>query len=204
MRWVPASGRQKFEASLLYRSSSRTAMATQRNSVPGENRHCMIHFKPCLCFKETWYSWNDDGSAVKSTRCSYRGPGFHFRCPRGTTQLSITPVPGDLKPSLVGFISHTHGFQKKSEIGKGKCRFIDILTKPRRERSRISSWSCLLPLHSLKTNSWRDDSVVTGTDCFSRGPEFNSQQPHDGSQPSVMESDALLWCVWREWQCTHI
>ena len=35
-------------------------MATQRNSVPGENRHCMIHFKPCLCFKETWYSWNDD------------------------------------------------------------------------------------------------------------------------------------------------
>jgi hypothetical protein len=24
-----------------------------------------------------------------------------------------------------------------------------------------------------------------------RGPEFNSQQPHSGSQPSVMEFDAL-------------
>jgi hypothetical protein len=29
----------------------------------------------------------------------------------------------------------------------------------------------------------------------SRGPEFKSQQPHGGSQPSVMGSDALSWCV---------
>jgi hypothetical protein len=39
---------------------------------------------------------------------------------------------------------------------------------------------------------WRDGSVVKSTDCYSRGPEFNSQKPHDGSQPSEMESDALL------------
>jgi hypothetical protein len=25
---------------------------------------------------------------------------------------------------------------------------------------------------------WRDGSVVKSTDCSSRGPEFNSQQPH--------------------------
>jgi len=42
---------------------------------------------------------------------------------------------------------------------------------------------------------WRDDSVVKSTDCSSRGPEFNSQQPHGGSQPSVMGSDALFWRV---------
>jgi hypothetical protein len=30
------------------------------------------------------------------------------------------------------------------------------------------------------------------TDC-SRGPEFNSQQPHGGSQPSIMGSEALFW-----------
>jgi hypothetical protein len=30
--------------------------------------------------------------------------------------------------------------------------------------------------------------VVKSTDCSSRGPEFNSQQPHSGSQPSVMGS----------------
>jgi len=41
---------------------------------------------------------------------------------------------------------------------------------------------------------WRDGSVVKSTDCSSRGPEFKSQQPHGGSQPSVMRSDALS-CV---------
>ena len=35
---------------------------------------------------------------------------------------------------------------------------------------------------------WRDGSVVKSTDCSSRGPEFNFQQPHGGSQPSVMGS----------------
>jgi hypothetical protein len=32
-------------------------------------------------------------------------------------------------------------------------------------------------------------------DCSPRGPEFNSQQPHGGSQPSVMGFDALFWYV---------
>jgi hypothetical protein len=63
-------------------------------------------------------------------------------------------------------------------------------------------------LHFLKRNSklnvkhidrniskgWRDGSTVKSTDCSSRGPEFNSQQPHGGSQPSVMGSDAFIWC----------
>jgi hypothetical protein len=35
---------------------------------------------------------------------------------------------------------------------------------------------------------WRDGSVVKRTDCSSKGPEFNSQQPYGGSQPSVMGS----------------
>jgi len=42
---------------------------------------------------------------------------------------------------------------------------------------------------------WRDGSVVKSTDCSSRGLEFKSQQPHGGSQPSVMRSDVLFWCV---------
>jgi hypothetical protein len=42
---------------------------------------------------------------------------------------------------------------------------------------------------------WRDGSVVKSTDCSSKGPEFKSQQPHGGSQPSVMKSDALFWSV---------
>jgi hypothetical protein len=53
------------------------------------------------------------------------------------------------------------------------------------------------PPPSLKVlpGGWRDDSVVKSTDCASEGPEFKSQQPHGGSQPSVMRSDLLFWGV---------
>ena len=36
-------------------------------------------------------------------------------------------------------------------------------------------------------------SAVESTDCFARGHEFNSQQPHGGSQPPVMRYGALCW-----------
>jgi hypothetical protein len=36
---------------------------------------------------------------------------------------------------------------------------------------------------------------VRAPDCSSKGPEFKSQQPHGGSQPSVMRSDSLFWSV---------
>jgi hypothetical protein len=61
-----------------------------------------------------------------------------------------------------------------------------------------------LPSNRKVTKGWRDGSVVKSTDCSSRGPEFNSQQPHGGSQPSIMGSDALFLGVWRQLQCTHI
>jgi hypothetical protein len=41
----------------------------------------------------------------------------------------------------------------------------------------------------------RDGSATKSTDYSSEGPEFKSQQSHGGSQPSVMRSDALFWCV---------
>jgi hypothetical protein len=56
----------------------------------------------------------------------------------------------------------------------------------------------------VKQESWRDGSTVRSTDCSSEDPEFKSQQPHGGSQPSEMRSDALFWCVWRQLQCTYI
>ena len=54
----------------------------------------------------------------------------------------------------------------------------------------VLPWNCYLRKVAL---GWRDGSEVKSTDCSSRGPEFNSQQLHGGSQPSVMESDALFW-----------
>jgi hypothetical protein len=56
-----------------------------------------------------------------------------------------------------------------------------------------------------KTNKgWKDGSAVKSIDCSSRGLEFNSQQPHGGSQPSVMGFIALFWCVCRQQWYTHI
>jgi hypothetical protein len=40
--------------------------------------------------------------------------------------------------------------------------------------------------------------VIKSTDCSSEGPEFKSQQLHGGSQPPVMRSDTLFWCVGRQ------
>jgi hypothetical protein len=40
--------------------------------------------------------------------------------------------------------------------------------------------------------SWKG-SALKSTDCSSRGPEFNSQQPHGASRPSEMGSDALFY-----------
>jgi hypothetical protein len=45
------------------------------------------------------------------------------------------------------------------------------------------------------TSSWRDGLVVKSPGCSPRGPEFNSQQLHGGSQPSVMGSHASFWSV---------
>jgi hypothetical protein len=36
---------------------------------------------------------------------------------------------------------------------------------------------------------------VRAPNCSSEGPEFKSQQPHGGLQPSVTRSDALFWSV---------
>jgi hypothetical protein len=46
--------------------------------------------------------------------------------------------------------------------------------------------------------------VVKRTDCSSGGPEFKFQQPHGGSQPSVMRSDALFWCLKTATMYSHI
>jgi hypothetical protein len=35
--------------------------------------------------------------------------------------------------------------------------------------------------------------MVKSTACSSKGPEFNSQQPHGVSQPSIPGSDAFFW-----------
>ena len=50
----------------------------------------------------------------------------------------------------------------------------------------------------VENESWAGEMAqwVRAPDCSSEGPEFKSQQPHGGSQPSIARSDALFfWCV---------
>jgi hypothetical protein len=97
----------------------------------------------------------------------------------------------------------THGMNVYSEACK--CSLLFITTD-----SHMPTEVGIFPLTLYKgfleslSMGWRDGSVVKSTSCSSRGPEFNSQHPHDGSQPSVIGFDSLFWCVWREQQCTHI
>jgi predicted acyltransferase len=44
-------------------------------------------------------------------------------------------------------------------------------------------------------HDWRDGLVIKSTGWSSSGLGFNSQQPHGGSQLSVMGSSALSWCL---------
>jgi hypothetical protein len=37
----------------------------------------------------------------------------------------------------------------------------------------------------VSSGGWRDGSAVKSTNRSSEGPEFKSQQPHGGSQPSI-------------------
>jgi hypothetical protein len=41
-------------------------------------------------------------------------------------------------------------------------------------------------------SGWKDGWALKSTEYSSRGPELNSQQPHDGSQSYVMWSGALF------------
>jgi hypothetical protein len=51
-------------------------------------------------------------------------------------------------------------------------------------RKRLRQKRKAKPLIRNVKQGWRDGSVVKSTDCSSKGPEFISQQPHGGSQPS--------------------
>jgi hypothetical protein len=61
--------------------------------------------------------------------------------------------------------------------------------------SIVSVFIGLCQEKKMLARGWRDGSVVKSADCSFEGPEFKSQQPHGGSQPSVTKSDALFWNI---------
>jgi hypothetical protein len=138
----------ELEASLIYKVSSRTAMATQRNPVSEKTKTkkpilSILYSDPCMLtatitFKNhssfscgkmensslrinehcwwlvliLWFNWESvwqhrfspigfwsinkeasggwrDGSVVRSTNCSFRGPEFNSQKPHGGSKLSV-------------------------------------------------------------------------------------------------------------------
>jgi hypothetical protein len=92
--------------------------------------------------------------------------------------LYPTSLPG-AKLKSFGLISLAGEISKQPSIDSVMWLLVFTLTK----------------IYNEKGHGWRDGSTVKSTDCPSRGPEFNSQQPHGDSQTSVMGSNAVFWCV---------
>ena len=66
-----------------------------------------------------------------------------------------------------------------------------FLNAKRGVESAVQLVGCLVKMP--EAGGWRDGSAVKSIACSSKGPEFNSQQPHGGPQPSVLRSGALFW-----------
>jgi hypothetical protein len=105
---------------------------------------------------------------MESVLSKYSGPG---------DRTQVIRLDGTFVISLVPFI-------------EGYCTppsFERVATKVRAELRESGK--------SVLARGWRDGSVVKSAVCFSKGPEFKSEQPHGGSQLSVTRSDALFWSI---------
>jgi hypothetical protein len=73
--------------------------------------------------------------------------------------------------------------------------FINILHRAYNDYNRNRFF--LATVFNKRVNFWAGEMAqwVRAPDCSSKGPKFKSQQPHGGSQPPVMRSDALFWSV---------
>jgi hypothetical protein len=58
--------------------------------------------------------------------------------------------------------------------------------------SRNGTWVFIAFIKN--NNNWAGEMAqwLRALDCSSKGPEFKSQQPHGGSQPSLTKSDAIF------------
>jgi hypothetical protein len=67
------------------------------------------------------------------------------------------------------------------------CFFLEV--------SREQRLSSVMKDNKKQSRAGEMAQWVRAPDCSSEGPEFKSQQPHGGSQPSVTRSDSLFWSV---------
>jgi hypothetical protein len=136
-----------------------------------------------------WRSWG-----IVTMKSLGSGKVVHTFNPSKLRQrdLWVQGQPGTKQVPDPGVVAHTfnlgHTFCWRSTRGHWK-----------KEDSILLVCLHLLASTSVKIllagGGWRHGSAVKHWLLFQR---FNSQQPHGGSQPSVVESDALFWYVWKQ------
>jgi hypothetical protein len=107
---------------------------------------------------------------------------------------SHTGTESDSQHSLQ--VAHTDLGDPAPLASEGTC----ILMRARAHMHEHARARAHTHTHRVKNKSlkmWAGETAqgLRALSASSRGPVFNSQQPHGDSQPSVMGSDALFWCV---------
>jgi len=101
---------------------------------------------------------------------------------RARVHGTVSQAPGHRLPQEGDMVSVKNLFKKK----KNTCIHLLPVTVTKYLRQTT---------YKEKRRAGEMAQRLRAPDCSSRGYEFNSQQPHGGSQPSVKRSDALFWCI---------
>jgi hypothetical protein len=83
--------------------------------------------------------------------------------------------------------------QERRDVNEVDYMIIYIRNPKDSTRTHLEMINTFSKLTQYKINIQETSLEVKSTGCFFRGPEFNSQEPHSGSQPSIMICDAFFW-----------
>ena len=76
---------------------------------------------------------------------------------------------------------------------EGKSQLIVLLlTWKNKNEFKIRKGIIKIGIIKNEEGDWSDGAAVKSTLCSFWGPEFNSQQPHGGSQPTILGTNALF------------
>ena len=120
--------------------------------------------------------------------------------------LSLQGLTWDLTVSAQIFLTHRKMFlflyvPRKANDSEGFTMSISLaITSKIGFHVCYDFWASSFPKHmshGVTYTLWKCayEWVLERWLGLSRGPEFNSQQPPGGSQPSIMRIGAVFWCV---------
>jgi hypothetical protein len=101
---------------VIFRFFTSTASDCNFPGVPPSFTSQAVDYISLLVYKSVPGGWRD-GSVVKSTDCSSRGPEFNYQQSHGGSKLSAILFPGNLTPSN----TNAHKIKVNKKIFKGSA-----------------------------------------------------------------------------------